>query len=380
MALHPPIFQESGLGVPRRVQAGLLTVVVFMLFGFYRRETGSYNPHTDQTFFDSRKFTPGSEKVDRYLKGTFSAKFKNEKVKKNIIVIDIPNFETQMIGRYGYRWIYSTPFLSNMSQKVLFAHNLPEEGYTPRDGSGAVWNALCSMPVVPNPDHILTIAKKGDIPKLHCLGDFLDQLGYNVATYRAGKNDYRKLEPVLAKHGLRNFHEFPHDKELFEALNQTGLKELAGKNPFVLYITTIDTRPPIFAVCHYREELYNNHKDYKAVDCIDQYLEGFFAKLAELKLTPENTQIAVFGDGYRNDLDHHPIPLFKPQRRLFAMFPFAPRHYVTEPAALYDIAPTLLDLAEIEFSPKFPFGGNIKTAPNGLPGKNEYAQLYKGLE
>jgi hypothetical protein len=236
------------------------------------------------------------------------------------------------------------------------------------------------MPVNKNPEHILTLSGKNKLAKMHCLGDFLDPLGYQVVTYRAGQNDYGRLEPVLANHGLRNITSFPHDKDLFEAFNNTELKALVGKQPFVAYITTIDTRPPIAATCLYRAELYKGHKEYHAVDCIDQYLKGFFAKLAELNLTPHNTQIAIFGDGFRGDLNKNPVPLFKDPRGLFAMFPFAPKFYVPEWASLYDVAPTLLDLADIEFSPKFPFGGNIKTAPNGLPGPNEYTQVYKGLE
>jgi hypothetical protein len=379
MALHPPIFQASSLGIPRRVQAGLLGAVVVLLFGFYGREAGAFDPVGTETVFDSRKFTPGIEKVADYLSQPFSAKFKTDGVKKNVIVIDIPNFETQMIGRYGYRWVFSTPFLSNMTQRVLFAHDVISEPFTLADGSGAMYNALCSMPANKNPGHIAALAAKNNISKMHCLGDFLDLLGYDVVTYKAGKNDYSGLEPVLAKHGLRNVKNFDHDKELFEDLNQTGLKNLSGRQPFVLYISTIDTRPPIFSACDTRGHLYNNEQEYHAVDCIDQYLQGFFAKLAELNLTPHNTQIGVFGDGMRRDLDRRPLRLFTGERRLFAMFPFAPRRFVSQPATLYDFAPTLLELAGIEFSPQFPFGANIVSAPNGVPGKAEYEAIYAGF-
>jgi phosphoglycerol transferase MdoB-like AlkP superfamily enzyme len=281
-----------------------------------------------------------------------------------------------MIGRYSVRWVFGTPFLTNLSQQTMFARNILLDPLT-RLGPAALYTALCSMPANQNSDHINVLFSRANSSQLLCLGDFLDHLGgYTVATYEAGGSHYGGLQPTLEKHGLRNIQNFPHDKEMFDALEK-ALPDLASKQPFVLYISNVDTRPPIHAVCPYRSWLYKNHQQYKAVDCIDQYLEAFFKKLSDVGLNPKNTQIAIFGDGLRGDLNHQPIPLFKDPRRLFAMFPFAPKRYISKQVTLYDITPTLLDLAGIRYGPRPPFGGNVVHAPNGIPTNQDYDAVYK---
>jgi hypothetical protein len=375
MANHPPHFKEWPIVIPAKARAVLLSISIFMLYGFWCRETAAFHPNNSVTHFDTRQLTPSDVRIQTFFGSGISASVPDGQ-KKNIIVIQLGDFELQMIGRYGSRWVFSTPFLTNLSQQTLFARNVLLEQLTPL-GAGALYTALCSMPVNKNPQHINVLFKSGNNSRLHCLGDFLDQLGgYTVVTYEAGKGGYGGLQPTLTKHGIRNIKNFPHDKEMFDDLEK-ALPDLAAKPPFALYISNVDTRPPIHAVCPYRSWMYKNHQQYKAVDCIDQYLEAFFTKLDAVGLNPKNTQIVIFGDGLRSDLNKHPIPLFKDPRRLFVMFPFAPKRYISKQVTLYDITPTLLDLAGIQYAPKQPFGGNVVHAPNGIPSNKDYDAIYQ---
>jgi phosphoglycerol transferase MdoB-like AlkP superfamily enzyme len=234
------------------------------------------------------------------------------------------------------------------------------------------------MPVNKNPAHIFKLFEKnGTSEKLHCLGDYLDKLEYNVATYKAGKGNFDGFMKVLSRHGVRNVKDFAHDKELFESLIDGGLAELAGKQPFALYIANVDTMPPLTAQCTLRN-LHKGQPGFAAVDCLDQYMESFFAALKKHNLTPENTQIAIFGDRRRTDLVK--TKWVVDPRFLFSLYPFGPRNYVSKESSFYDVLPTILDLAEIEYEPKPPFGGNVLNSPNQIPGNREYDDLYRRFE
>jgi hypothetical protein len=188
------------------------------------------------------------------------------------------------------------------------------------------------------------------------------------------KRDFGGFAKVLSGHGVRNIVTFPHDKEMFDALIGTGLAELSQKQPFALYMLNFDTLPPTTATCKVRDH-YKGQPVFAPIDCTDQYLEAFFTALKKNGLTPENTQIAIFGDRHRPDFTK--TKWVVDPRYLFNMYPYAPKQFVSKESSLYDVLPTILDLAEIEFSPRPPFGGNVLNSPNQLPSNRDYDDLYK---
>jgi hypothetical protein len=372
MALHPLHFQRWPLKIPKQAMAVLASICIFMLYGFYRREYSAWNPIRTSTRFDTGVIASSNRRINDYFTKPLTV---NAKTKKNVILIDLASFELQLIGRYSTRIQFGTPFLSHLSTHSTFARRtILDPALTPQTDS-VLYTAVCSMPVNKNPAHILKLfANNQSSAKLHCLGDYLDQLGYNVATYQAGKRDYGGFEKILEKHGVRNVHPFPHDKEMFDSLIQTGLAELVEKQPFALYISNIDTQAPTTAVCKPRD-LYKGQPVFAPIDCLDQYLEAFFKALKDHKLTPENTQIAMFGDRPRADFTK--TKWVVDPRYLWSMYPYAPKQYCSKESSLFDILPSILDFAGLDYQPRPPFGGNVLNSPNQPPSNRDYDDVYR---
>jgi arylsulfatase A-like enzyme len=72
-----------------------------------------------------------------------------------------------------------------------------------------------------------------------------------------------------------------------------------------------------------------------------------------------------------------PVVLREP-RYITMVLPLHERRVISKIVSLYDIAPTIMDLAGIEYSPKFVFGSSVFSSNTGLvPSRMHLQFIYK---
>jgi hypothetical protein len=370
-ALHPTFFNEGPIRPPPRLQTYLSGVAAFLFFGFFHRLLWNWNPVRGHAHFNGRRAVDFPSRLEQYFHAPFYAR-PPQTGKKNIIMISLDSFELEAIGRYNPRYVFGTPFLTNLTQFSTFAIEVPWNTMAP-PGDPGFFTAFCGMPVNQNPKHVIAAFSKPNA-RLYCLGDLLLEAGYTLASMQSGNPGRSGLNELLAAHNYKP-KAFKNDAELFGELSSSKVKELAGSQPFGLFISASDSRAPGRVGCKKpRDYLYNNMAAYRSFDCLDQFLEKFFAELRANGLNEVNTRVVMFSDAIREDLSKSGT--FS-KRKVWVAYPFGPKQYISEKSSFYDIVPTLMDFADIKYSPVNPFGGKVTEAPNPVPTQKEYDAFYQ---
>jgi membrane-anchored protein YejM (alkaline phosphatase superfamily) len=164
-------------------------------------------------------------------------------------------------------------------------------------------------------------------------------------------------------HGCRR------DWDLFRRIESGVFRKLEREErPWILHIANADTHPtPAFVVdgrCKKRFSL-RAPALVRSYDCLDQILEHFFDAFEQSPLF-ESTDVILYGDHVLMEGSDRKIKLHKP-RSLVLCFPYHAKKVITKKVTLYDLAPTVLQMLGVEYSPKFPFGADLFSEEVGKP-------------
>jgi phosphoglycerol transferase MdoB-like AlkP superfamily enzyme len=166
---------------------------------------------------------------------------------------------------------------------------------------------------------------------------------------------------------VRN-HGFRQDWDMFEFLEKELSKNFSktGSQPFVLHIANADTHP--FPQYYTDPRCSDRVPDYppilRSFDCLDQILERFLESFRKLSIA-NHTEIFIYGDHLVMPGAHKRTSLFEP-RYMLALIPFTDQQVISKKTTVYDFAPTLLDLIEVDPFPNFPFGRSFFNPKPGL--------------
>ncbi|KAK8866654.1 hypothetical protein M9Y10_009620 [Tritrichomonas musculus] len=130
-------------------------------------------------------------------------------------------------------------------------------------------------------------------------------------------------------------------------------------------------------------------KLFRCFTCFDRIFKKFYNKLQSLGLNASNTVFAVYGDHLTMGERTY---YYGEDRTLSLIFPFITKSYlkqnlgVTKKAAekkkitFYDVAPTILDLLNIHYSPPFPWGHSAFSADESdPPSVDDFKFIYNYL-
>jgi hypothetical protein len=117
--------------------------------------------------------------------------------------------------------------------------------------------------------------------------------------------------------------------------------------PFILHLANADKHPfPRYFVdpcCSNRAPKYP--LILRSFDCVEHFLASPLA---------ENTELFIYGDHLLMSGVHRHIKLFEPQY-MTAILASRKKRLITKKASICDFAPTLLDLLDVDYSPRFQF-------------------------
>jgi phosphoglycerol transferase len=227
---------------------------------------------------------------------------------KNLIVIMMESMETNF-ERY-------TPEIVSLQQHNA---NFPPGGVSVAGTSwtiAGITGKLCGIPLN-MPMNIGEYLGKLPtyLPGAKCLMNVLDEKGYNQVFVQGSSGDFTQKRKFWTEHGNVSVHDIeyykqnggiPKDYKVFWGFEDRKLYKLAKqeldtlskrKNPFVLYLLTVDTHQPegfIDSQCA-EDFLDINEKFPKALRCASKQLEEFLDWMKQ-QMWYENTVISVMGD------------------------------------------------------------------------------------
>jgi phosphoglycerol transferase MdoB-like AlkP superfamily enzyme len=179
-------------------------------------------------------------------------------------------------------------------------------------------------------------------------------------------------------------HHKVNDDTLFAWLEDSMLPILADKSqwPFVLLILNADTHPGfrIGRGCNDYLIKHDYPLVYRSFTCLDQHLKHFMKRFREFGLD-KNAEVVIYGDhltmGNRK-------PSISGQRNLTVFMPLRPkdndwaRAQFGRTMSYYDFAPTILDVLEIDYEPRFPFGESLfGEKPGQIPTVADLQFIYE---
>ena len=288
------------------------------------------------------------------------------------------------------------PFLRSQLETSASATRIHHSSFITIEG---IVNSQCGTLFQFSRDSDSLLGYEGIAEELPCLGDVLARAGYRQ-TYLGGadlgfggkgtflsSHGYTK---VLGRHELAGVDLHPRpgtwgvsDADLFGlALQELELLQDAGQ-PFNLTLLTIGTHLPgyFYEECRRYDGARDSFLD--AVHCTDQLLANFIDALAQ-RGHLDNTLVAITAD-------HHVFPnprmigLFGHEavydRRLpLILIGDGARDLRDLTGAGYDLAPTLLDLLEIETNARFAMGQSLfRQAPDRSYFVTRYDDIHRGL-
>jgi hypothetical protein len=172
------------------------------------------------------------------------------------------------------------------------------------------------------------------------------------------------------------------DDQMYDILEDTILPKLAHKEewPWVITIMNDDTHLPYSWGPWCKNELAAKGypQPYQSFTCADQHLKRFMETLHKLGLD-NNTEVLIYGDHLSMQAGH-----IVGERNLTLVLPFHPqdsrwkRSHEGRQVSYYDIAPTIMDLLNIEYSPKFVFGRSLfGEEPGSVPTHDDLQLIYQ---
>jgi phosphoglycerol transferase len=268
------------------------------------------------------------------------------------------------------------PWLSEIAERYTHFTNFVSQPYTTWSAAGMV-ATQCGIPLVV-PDVVWEVRgneRYMGFDHVPCIPTFLAELGYKLFAYCTGDCTIMHMKEFMADKGFRVQDSVEHhqgdDDSLFTWLESSVLPKLTAKKqwPFVLLILNADTHPPfsVGATCHDYLLDHNYPKIYRSFTCLDQHLKRFVKRFTELGLD-KNSELVIYGDHLTmGDMS----PFIHRDRNLSLFIPFRlqdekwRRAQFGRTMSYYDIAPTIMDLLEIDYSPRFPFGESLLGAKEG---------------
>ena len=335
------------------------------LFPFQLRVFSEHSTLEFQTFFD--------QPINVSLK---------TKKPKNLILIEMESVENQLINPINFEG--GMPFLQKISKTGTVFTNLIPQPYT-------VWSVASTFAVHCNMPLFLPVGEYNNGQTFHlnkkhkCIGDYLHLAGYDLHSYMTNFFVGRFAAMLKIHHWKtfdKNQHGLKEDVDVFDLVMKEVLPNLTASNrPFALHIANTDTHPSESFVDPRCEPRQNNScQSVRSLDCFDQILDKFLTNF-EKNYNIDDFLVVLYGD--------HPIMInyvtisktkcikIKEPRLLSAFFPYLPHKIVDKKASLYDLAPTILDLLDVEYSPKFPHGVNLFSKEVGrVPDDKSYDFIY----
>ncbi|OHT07484.1 hypothetical protein TRFO_24207 [Tritrichomonas foetus] len=332
-------------------------------FLFIRMETFSLYPFLNT-------FVMPSQREAEILAGFLSpARVMNIKApkKKNLIIFQAESIEKQSISKYNSYNKAFAPYLTYLSENSLFCSNVDSMPYTTWSAAGT-FVTQCGYPQIVS-DLRFDQRQFDSIAdwKVNCVSDFLHLAGYNLFSFHSDSAEIQKAIQFDRMHHFKaedvHTHHRKNDIDFFEYFENEKLEKIVNSSqPFFLQILNQDTHPYFYADprCNYTGLSSNATRYMKSVHCFSQVLEKFMKKLEKLNINGENTEMMIFGDhlvmmGFKDSIVDTP----ENPRKLMILFPFREKQEITKKVTYFDVAPTLLDMLGIEYSPPFPFGTNI---------------------
>jgi phosphoglycerol transferase MdoB-like AlkP superfamily enzyme len=172
------------------------------------------------------------------------------------------------------------------------------------------------------------------------------------------------------------------DMALFARLKNTILPDLTDRSkwPFCVLVLNEDTHFPFHVPPECDDYLAKEGYPwrYRSFTCFDHNLRKFMVALEERGLL-DDAEVVIYGDhlamGGTDDLTE--------DRNLTVFFPLRPQNENWEQArrkqimTYYDLAPTILNMLNIDYSPPFPFGADIY-GPNigSYPSEDDLKVVY----
>lgn len=284
------------------------------------------------------------------------------------------------------------PFLRRQMESSPFATRIHHSSFITIEG---IVNSQCGTLFQFERSSASLLGYEGIAEELPCLGDVLARAGYRQ-TYLGGADlgfggkgrflAAHGYDEVIGQHELATLglHQRPDtwgvsDADLFRlALDKIGELRASGR-PFNLTLLTIGTHLPGF---HYEEcERYAGARNrfLDAVHCTDQLLAAFVAEL-ERSDQLHDTLVAITAD-------HHVFPnrdmirafgedVVRDRRLPLVLIGDGARELRGVTGAGYDLAPTLIDLLEIQSNVRFALGRSLL---DPLPGRDYFLTRYHDI-
>lgn len=295
---------------------------------------------------------------------------------RNLILVYLESVGLRVIDHPDYPGLM--PNLAHRVQTQSFVPNLHASGHITIEG---ITNSQCGtlVPFERGSDSLAGF--DGLAEEQPCLGDVLARAGYvqsylgGAETSFAGKGNFLAAHGYDRIMGLVQWREMgltPRrggwglaDPDLFEqALVELETLRDTGR-PFNLTLLTIGTHLPGFTYDECRP--YGSKEAFiESLHCTDQLLERWLTRIEQAGYL-DDTLVVVTAD-------HHVFPnplmreLLGPEATADKRLPLVvlgagtPRQAMTDTGASYDLAPTILDLLDIEHDARFALGRSLLRA------------------
>ena len=295
---------------------------------------------------------------------------------KNLLFISFESFETNTLGIFNKKCPESMSFLSRMINNSIYTLKTKVTQHACYS-VGAMHVGECNFPIIGVNEYNSALVS---FPK--CIGNIMKSAGYKLDAFFANSGEIHNKNELFLNHNYTlhntNTNSYMSDSDVFEDIQNNYLPLLKEQRngPHVLYIEICNTHMSgnLDKKCVSRlprecPTILDNY------DCDDQLLEKFFKKFDELNLS-DNTEVFIVGDhlNMRLNLDFSLGP-----RQIQMIIPYHSKKAIQRLATQYDVAPTILDLLDIDVQPKFIFGSSfLKDETNILiPDINELNMLFQ---
>ncbi len=319
--------------VSRNIGFSLCVSICFLIIALNTVDLKiSFSEYISNKFF--RKVTYSSFYEDNYITPKISD-FKAPKNKRNLIVIFSESMESTFSGKNipqvewggGFRHIshYSPhgeliPNLTHFAQSgVNFSANSVIGGHFESFGAKptfpAITSYMCGFP--PQFRIIEHGFRRTNTTNATCISDILDSQGYFQAIFTGARSTFGGYDEFAEDHHINAFdvryfkengyisqegHWGIEDARLF-ALIKDFLRTYDKKEPFALYISTVDTHFPGFVDGEFCTDLDFAGEDFgggnalyeNAIRCGDRII-GDFVRFVQSSRFGENTSIVILGD------------------------------------------------------------------------------------
>jgi hypothetical protein len=297
---------------------------------------------------------------------------------RNLILIQAESFELSYLGQFNPKWPLTMPWLSRQTHNCSYFTHVQSQPYTTWSSAG-LFVTQCGFPLVVSDvrNQARNWSSWDRYASLKCMPDILRSLGYTLYAYGSGPLEVMEMKAFFVKRGYQTYDSAEHfresDDDFFDLLQEEVLPMLSNPRmwPFVLHVLNADTHTPYIRIAAKCNDYLRHHgypRVYRSFNCLDQYLERFFDAVRKNGLE-DDTEVVIFGDHLTVAWVQRDLNV---DRNLTLIFPFRKqddkwRRAAQKPLTYYDVVPTILELLEIDYSPKFPFGADIFGPDIGRP-------------